>query len=219
MYIMLSATFSQLSAAILLGTQILHAAASYPLNLVAQRPSPNLNATEAKCEGSFWCPTHDFASNRINIYLQNWIKYTMHDSDVYGPGVQIACATVTILLPPLGTNAYCAYTKGIHVPEAGINGSLIKRRMEDLRTRGCFACGKTAVADNGNLNDEGVFVIDYVPKSKVRCGRPGDVVCPPTVPSLDHAGLEEGPRPELSTFNATFDDGAVTLQALNVQGP
>ena len=141
----------------------------------------------------------------------------MSDADVYGPGVQIACATVTILLPPLGTNAYCAYTRGAHVSPAGINGSVIKQRMEDLQSQGCFACGYVPIAESGIRRDEGMFVIDYVPKNQVRCGMPGDVVCPPTKPSVDREGLEEGERPALREFNATFGNGTVTLQALNVQ--
>ena len=106
------------------------------------------------------------------------------------------------------------------MPAAGINGSVIKRRMEDLRTHGCFACGVIPIAEEESggepFGDEGEFVINYVPKRKVSCGRPGDVVCPPTVPSPDRAGLEEGPRPALMTFNATVDGDTVTLQALTV---
>ena len=141
----------------------------------------------------------------------------MSDADVYGPGAQIACATVTIFLPPLGTSAYCAYTREAHVPATGINGSVIKQRMEDLRSHGCFACGYVPIAESGVASDEGIFVVDYVPRSRVRCGRAGDVVCPPTKPGEDREGLEMGERPALREFNATFDDGVVTLQALNVQ--
>lgn len=138
----------------------------------------------------------------------------MSDADVYGPGVQIACATVTILFPPLGTNAYCAFTRGT---ESGINGSVIKRRMEDLRSQGCFACGYVSVEEESG--DEGVLVVDYVSGKRVRCGREGDVVCPPTVPGGGEGsgGEGDGERPALRVFNATVDDGAVMLQALNVQ--
>lgn len=216
---MFSTTHSQNIAIILLATLTSHAAASSPLNLVAQFQVHNLTATESNCRGSIWCPKFNFASNRINIYLQNWIKFTMSDTDIYGPGVQIACATVSILLPPLGTNAYCAYTAGDNVPTAGINGSTIKQKMEELRINGCFACGSVGIADSGDPVEEGVFKIDYVPKNKVKCGRVGEVVCPPTAPSVDRGGLQQGPRPVLSTFNATFENGAVTLHALNVQDP
>lgn len=143
----------------------------------------------------------------------------MSDSDIYGPGVQISCATVSILLPPLGTNAYCAYTAGENVPAAGINGSTIKQKIEQLRLDGCFACGSVGIADSGDPVEEGVLKIDYVPKNKVKCGKVGEVVCPPTVPSMHREGLELGPRPVFSTFNATFEDGAITLQASNAQNP
>ncbi len=105
------------------------------------------------------------------------------------------------------------------MPAAGINGSVIKQKMDELRNHGCFACGNTAIAESGDLSEEGVFVVDYVPRNKVRCGRAGDVICPPTVPSADRAGLEQGPRPELTNFNATFDDGEITLQAMSIQDP
>lgn len=85
--------------------------------------------------------------------------------------------------------------------------------MEQLRTAGCFACGSVAVAESGDVSEMGVFVIDYVPRRKVRCGREGEVVCPPTVPGV---GDVEGPRPEFRTFNGTLDEGGITLQALNV---
>ena len=209
---MLHTTLSQVCAVILLATQLSHAlTSSSPLNLIT-RPS-----VPATCRGSFWCPKFNTPSNRINLYLENWIRYGISDADVYGPGAQIACATVTILLPPLGTNAYCAYTRDAFVPPAGINGSVIKQRMEDLRSQGCFACGYVPIAESGVTSDGGMFIIDYVPKNQVRCGRPGDVVCPPTKPAEDREGLEEDERPALREFNATFDDGTVTLQALNVQ--
>lgn len=216
---MFSTTRAQMSAIILVAAQILHAAASSPLNLVAQPQAQDLNVTVTNCRGSIWCPEFNFKSNRINTYLQDWITYTMSDSDIYGPHVQIACATVTIIFPPLGTNAYCAYTAGKNLPTAGINGSVIKQKMEQLRTYGCFACGSVAIADSGNPVDQGFLKIDYVPSDQVECGGPGQVVCPPTVPSADRVGLEEGPRPVLSTFNATSDHGTITLQAFNVQDP
>ena len=71
-----------------------------------------------------------------------------------------------------------------------------------------------AVAESGDVSEKGVFVIDYVPRRKVRCGREGEVVCPPTVPGVEGKG--EGPRPEFRTFNGTFDEEGITLQALNV---
>ena len=89
--------------------------------------------------------------------------------------------------------------------------------MEDLRSQGCFACGYVPIAESGVPSDEGMFVVDYVPKNRVRCGGWGDVVCPPTKPGEDREGLEVGERPALREFNATFDDGVVRLQALNVQ--
>lgn len=220
---MFSITLSQKFAIICLATQMLHLATSSSLNLVAPSLSPSLNLTKPNCHGSIWCPKFNFASNRINLYLQNWIKYTMSDSDIYFPGVQIACATVTILLPPLGTNSYCAYTAGHtagedNIPAAGINGSVIKGKMDELRIHGCFACGSVMMADSdGSSIEDEAFKIDYVPRNRVKCGMPGDVVCPPSVPSEDRTGLEQGERPVLSTFNVTFDDGAVTLQALNIQ--
>ena len=90
----------------------------------------------------------------------------------------------------------------------GMNGALIKQRKEQLRTAGCFACGSVAVAESGDVSEKGVFVIDYVLRRKVRCGKEGEVVCPPTVPGVgDVEGKGEGPRPEFRTFNGTFDEG------------
>ena len=209
---MLSASLPRSFVILLIAAHTIHAAATSLSLFQIDAHSPNIAATT--CKGSFWCPKYDFASNRINVYLQDWIKYTMSDSDIYSPGAQIACATVTILLPPLGTNAYCAYTKGITT--AGINGSVIKQKMEQLRVHGCFACGDTAIADSGDASQKGVFVIDYIPKHNVKCGRPGEVVCPPTVPGADRVGNDEGARTAFTTFTATLDDGAITLQEGNV---
>ncbi|KAL9068292.1 MAG: hypothetical protein Q9161_006318 [Pseudevernia consocians] len=218
---MLSTTLYQMAATILLVAHILHAGASSSLKLVGQPYVQDLNITETSCRGSFWCPKFNLAVNRINLYLQDWISYTMSDFDIYGPGVQIACASVNPRFPPfppLGTTGYCAYTAGEHLPAAGINGSLIKQKIEELRIYGCFACGSVAISDSGDPVSEGLFKIDWVPFGKVKCGIPGQVVCPPTVPSTDRVGLEQGPRPVLSTFNATYEDGATTLQVLNSQG-
>ena len=105
------------------------------------------------------------------------------------------------------------------MPAAGIDGSTIKQKMKQLQMDGCFACGSVGLAYSGDPVEEGVFKIDYVPKNKVRCGKVGEVVCPPTVPSVHRGGLELGARPVFSTFNATLDNGAITLQALNAQNP
>lgn len=196
---------------ILLAAQSIPVMASPSLNIV---PNSNMtDLTELNCDGSFWCPGIDNPHNYINNYLQDWMRYSIADEDIYHLGAQIACATVTIWLPPLGTNAYCAYTRastaGNEGP-AGINGTMIKQKMEELRSGGCFACGKVPW-------EGGIFKIDYVAKTKIRCGRPGDVICPPSVPSVHREGLEQGPRPVLSTFNATLFDDGVTLQMLNIQ--
>ena len=123
------------------------------------------------------------------------------------------------MFPPFGTTGYCAYTAGKNVPAAGINGSLIKQKLEELQIYGCFACGSVAIADSDDPVEKGLLKIDYVLPSKVKCGRPGEVVCPPTVPSTNRAGLEQGPMPMLSTFNATLEDGKITLQAFKIQDP
>ena len=100
---------------------------------------------------------------------------------------------------------------------AGFRGSLIKQKIEELRRHGCFACGYTAIAPSGDPSDQGVFGIDYFSEDRVHCGRPGEVVCPPTIPSSDRPGLERGPRPALINFNATVDDGTISLQTLHLQ--
>ncbi len=216
---MLSTILYQNFATILLATQITYAGASSSLHLIGQPQAQDPNFTETSCHGGFWCPRFNVAANRINVYLQGWIKYSMSDSDVYGPGIQIACASITPRIGPipLGTTAYCAFTAGENVPAAGINGSLIKQKMNELLAYGCFACGSVAIADSGDPAEEGLFKIDHVSSGKVRCGVPGQVVCPPTVPDTDRAGLEQGPKPVLSMFNATLDHGVVTLEALEVQ--
>ena len=211
-------TFSHLQkvAVILLAAQSTAVLASPALDIVSNSLAFNItHLTKAKCGGSFWCPRINNPHNYINNYLQDWMKYSIADDDIYDVGVQIACATVTIWLPPLGTNAYCAYTTASTAgdegsPPAGINGSMIKQKMEELRSDGCFACGKVPW-------EEGMVKVDYVTRTQIRCGRPGEVICPPSVPSAHRESLEQGPRPVLSTFNATLLDDVVSLQMLNDQ--
>ena len=192
---MLNATLSRILAILLLATLIIDATAASSLNLVAVSHLLHPNLTQTTCTGSPWCPSYKLPAHRINTYLQDWIQYSMSDSDIYGPGVLIACATVTIHFSPFGPKAYCAYTGGMNVPVAGLRGSLIKQKIEELRKHGCFACGYTAIAPSGNPIEQGIFGIDYIPEDRVKCGRPGQVVCPPTIPSSDRPGLERGPRP------------------------
>ena len=214
---MLNVTLPRLFAILLLATWAIDATASSSLNLVAVSHLLHPNLTETTCVGSPWCPLYNLPTNHINTYLQDWIQYSMADSDIYGPGVQIACAALTIPFFPFGPMAYCAYTGGTNLPVAGFRGSLIKQKIEELRKHGCFACGYTAIAPSGNSSEQGVFGIDYFPEDRVRCGRPGVVVCPPTTPGSDRPGLKKGPRPALISFNATVDDGAISLQALRLQ--
>ena len=206
----------QKAAIILLAAQSTPVPASPSLNIVSNSPVFNMtHLTKLKCGGSFWCPRIKNPHNYINNYLQDWMIYSIADDDIYDLGVQIACATVTIWFPPLGTNAYCAYTTASTAGNegsrpAGINGTMIKQKMEELRTGGCFACGKVPW-------EEEIFKVDYVTKTQIRCGRPGEVICPPSVPSAHRESLEQGPRPVLSTFNATLSDDGVSLQMLNTQ--
>ena len=211
-------TFSHLqkAAIILLAAQTTPVPASHSLRVVSNVPAFNItHLTRVRCGGSFWCPRINSPHNYLNEYLQDWIRYGIADGDIYDLGVQIACATVFIWLPPLGSNAYCAYTTASTAadegsPPAGINGSMIKQKMEELRIGGCFACGKAPW-------DEEVFKIDYVPKTQVRCGRPGEVICPPTVPSAYPRLLEQRPGPVLSMFNAALLDDEVSLQMVSIQ--
>ena len=214
---MLNVTLSRIIAIIVLATWTKDATASSSLNLVAVSHLLHPNLTQTTCAGSIWCPPYNVPTNHINTYLQDWIQYSMSNSDIYGPGVQIACATLTIPFFPFGPMAYCAYTGGTNPPAAGINGSVIKQKMEELRKHGCFACGYTAIAPSGDPSEQGVFGIDYFPADGLKCGKPGEVVCPPTIPGSDRLGLGRGPRPALISFNATVDDGAVSLQALPLQ--
>ena len=213
---MFTISYLQKAAIILLAAQSTPVPASPTLNINPNFAASNMtHLTKVKCGGSFWCPRINSFHNYINDYLQDWMRYSIADDDIYDPGVQIACATVTIWFPPLGTNAYCAYTTVSTAgdggsPPAGINGSMIKQKMEELRTGGCFACGKVPW-------EEEIFKVDYVTKTQIRCGRPGEVICPPSVPGTHRELLEQGPRPVLSTFNATMSDDGVSLQMLTIQ--
>ena len=201
----------QRGAIILLAAQSIPVMASPSLRIVPNSTVTDL--TEVNCGGSFWCPRIDTRYNYINNYLQDWMRYSIADDDIYYLGVQIACATVTIWFPPLGTNAYCAYTRAFTAGNqgpAGINGTMIKQKMEELRIGGCFACGKAPC-------EGGIFEIDYVAKTKIRCGRPGQVICSPSVPGVHREGLEQAPRPVLSTFIATLFDDEVSLRMPNIQ--
>ncbi|KAM0800870.1 hypothetical protein BDR22DRAFT_821063 [Usnea florida] len=225
---MFTISYLQKAAIILLVAQSTPVPAAPPVNINLNSTAVNLinpnfavsgkaHVTKATCGGSFWCPRINNRHNYINNYLQDWMRYSIADDDIYDPGVQIACATVTIWLPPLGTNAYCASTTASIAGEggsspAGINGTIIKQKMEELRTGGCFACGK--VPWEGRI-----FKVDYVARGAVRCGRPGEVICPPTVPGTHRQSLKRGPRPVLRTFNVTKSDKGVSLQMLNIGDP
>lgn len=141
------------------------------------------NELGINCRGSFWCPWLNTASNQINLYLQAWLDSSLPDGDIYAPGAHIACAKLFYNAEA----AYCVFTRGPNVSLPGINGSMVKTKMGQLKNHGCFACGSVPLKDNNRPGEMGELVVDYVAKGT--CSpTPGMVVCEPSVPSGNGTG-------------------------------
>ena len=75
--------------------------------------------------------------------------------------------------------AFCAFTQG-NVSMPGVPGRMAKSRIVQLMEHGCFACGSVPFGE-GKGEDRGILTVDSVSRA-VRNGRPGQVVCDPTIP-------------------------------------
>lgn len=99
----------------------------------------------------------------------------LDDSAIYGPGANIAWAYLWT-----SAAAFCAFPQG-HVAMPGVSGRVVKKKIVRLMGHGCFACGSVP-RGQGAEEDKGLLTVNYVSQA-VRNGRPGQVVCNPTIPS------------------------------------
>lgn len=149
------------------------------------------------CRGSTLCPWFSSPLTRVNIYLQQWMTGALADADVYAPYKHIACAPTGV-----GARAFCAFTTGVNIPAAGINGALIKTKMKELQNHGCFACGGVPISDDNDPNKMGIFKIDFV--WNANCSDlPGRVICDPTTKGvgLNGSAIGNWTQPDFRLFD------------------
>ena len=152
------------------------------------------------CRGSLYCLGQD--QNNVTGRILGLTNKIL-PSDIYGLGAHIACLGAT---DPLrgNTGAFCLFMQGnnahgIYNPVTGarvigIDGKLIKLKIEELYGHGCRACGSVPISDDNDPNEEGILTLNYVSDN---AGCHGFTACAPTIAASDkmnnpfNAGLDE----------------------------
>ena len=121
----------------------------------------------------------------------------VRDEDVYFHSAHIACASLYAPRHVQGA-AFCVFTQGHNIPQ--INGSVIKRKLTQLRDHGCFACGSVPIADDNDPNTQGLLTLNYVlNKNCQQISNEPSPICKPSIP--DPARLSN-PQPPTATLPA-----------------
>ncbi|KAL9135413.1 MAG: hypothetical protein Q9175_003402 [Cornicularia normoerica] len=123
------------------------------------------------CRGSFLCPTFieafppDYIGTFIRI-VNGSAPYCppgfwcgpLNDTDIYLPNDHIVCL-------PLGQSflgGICAFTQGSNVPATGLNGALIKQRLQELSDHGCLVCGSVPLSGDNDPDRQGMLTVNYI---------------------------------------------------------
>lgn len=162
--------------------------------LIATVESLSLNSTSLdgplgiNCRGSLLCPAYleAFPPDYIGtfVYIVNGsARYCppsfscgpLNDTEIYLPNDQIVCL-------PLGRSflgGICAFTRGKNVPATGVDGALIKRKLQELSSHGCRVCGSVPLSGDNDSGREGILTVNYI----------GGVVCRGLCPSRHYTTL------------------------------
>lgn len=83
---------------------------------------------------------------------------SLGDAVVYSPGSHIVCRPWGAV--PVG--GICAFTQGSNLSPAGINGTMIRLKLNELVDHGCRACGSVPLSEDNNPFEAGILTVNYV---------------------------------------------------------
>ena len=123
------------------------------------------------CQGSSLClPEYglmwffrDLSKGTLRKPILSNLNYgPVLDEDVYPPGRQIICKP-NIGRPNLPWGGFCVFTQDA---TSGVNGTVIKQKLDQLVGHECAECGSVPLADDNNPATEGILTVNAV-KGKV----------------------------------------------------
>lgn len=65
------------------------------------------------------------------------------------------------------------------MPATGVNGALIKRKLQELSAHGCQVCGSVPLSGDNDPGSRGILTVNYI----------GGVVCKGLCPSKHYTAL------------------------------
>lgn len=83
---------------------------------------------------------------------------SLGDADLYVPGSHILCRPWGAV--PVG--GICAFTQGRNLSPTGINGTMIRRKLNELVDHGCRTCGSVPLSEDNNPVEAGILTVNYV---------------------------------------------------------
>lgn len=140
------------------------------------------------CRGSSLCPSYleAFPPDYIGLLIKitngsaaycpsDFSCGPLNDTEIYLPNDHIVCL-------PLGQSflgGICAFTQGSKVPATGVNGALLKRKLQELQQHGCLVCGSVPLSGDNDPDREGILTVNYI----------GGVACKGLCPSRHIQGF------------------------------
>lgn len=140
------------------------------------------------CRGSIICPAYleAFPPDYIGTFIKitsgsitdcppDFFCGPMNDTDIYLPNDHIVCL-------PIGRSflgGICAFIQGNNLPTTGVDGALIKRKLQELRGHGCRVCGSVPLSGDNDPSKEGILTVNYI----------GGLACKGLCPSKHYTAL------------------------------
>lgn len=144
---------------------------SHTLSISSDLPTMFGDSLGINCRGSILCPAYleafppDYIGTFIRIAtgsatdcLPDFSCGPLNDTDLYLPNDHIMCL-------PLGRSflgGICAFTQGRKVPTTGVDGVLIKRKLQELRGHGCRVCGSVPLSGDNDPGSQGILTVNYI---------------------------------------------------------
>ena len=144
---------------------------TYPLSINSSLPILPDYSIGINCRGSILCPNSlefnppDYIGVIIKItngsatYCPSYFSCgPLNDTDIYLANDHIVCL-------PLGQSflgGICAFAQGSNVPATGVDGALIKRKLQELKDHECSVCGSVPLGGDNDPGSRGILTVNYI---------------------------------------------------------
>ena len=122
----------------------------------------NITALGVNCQGSLLCGYKTGGQQVLDVFYDAMVS----GSQSFIPGGPLEDNTVYYKGTPQDVACWeglrvCLFLQG-NISRTGVNGSIIKLRLNELRTHGCQICGSIPISGDNDPYDEGYLTSNFV---------------------------------------------------------